>query len=146
MKLNWGAAVAGVYTAFALATSAFVAFAMGRPVDLVQTDYYAQSLRQDERMEALDNAERLGAAAGIVVVDRVIDVALPPGHVATARGTITLYRPSNASADRKADVSLDAAGRQRVSLSDAVPGLWIVQVAWTAQGRSYYFERQITVP
>ena len=146
MQLNWGAAVAGIYTAFALATTAFVTFAMGRPVDLVQPDYYAQSLRQDERMEARANADRLGAAAGSVLVDRAVDIALPPAHAATAKGTITLYRPSNAAADRKADISLDAAGRQRVSLDKAVPGLWIVQVAWTAQGRSYYFERQITVP
>lgn len=146
MRLNWGAAVAGIYTAFALATTAFVTFAMGRPVDLVQPDYYAQSLRQDERMEAVANAEHLGAMAGIAVVDRAVEVALPPAHAATAKGTITLYRPSNASADRKAEVSIDAAGRQRVSLDKAAPGLWIVQVAWTAQGRAYYFERQITVP
>lgn len=145
MQLNWGTAIAGVYTTFALATAGFVTFAMGRPVDLVQPDYYAQSLRQDERMEALANADRLGAAAGMVLTDHTLEVVLPSTHRVTAKGTITLYRPSNASADRKIDLALDAAGRQRMSLDDAAPGLWIVQIAWTAQGRDYYLERRINL-
>jgi len=146
MKWNWGHAIAAVYVTFALATSAFVTFAMRRSVDLVRADYYDASLRQDERLQAIDNAGRLGAEAGIAADGRSIAVALPPSQRASARGSITLYRPSNASADRRVDLSIDAAGRQRIAMQDALPGLWLVQLAWTADGRDFYLERAVTLP
>jgi hypothetical protein len=146
MKVNWATGVALVYSAFALSTSAFVTFAMSRSVDLVRADYYAESLRHDDRLEAIDNATRLGSAAAIVAQARSVEIALPPSQRATARGTITLYRPSSASADRHIDLAIDAGGRQRVAMDDAARGLWIVQLAWSAGGRDFYLERPITIP
>lgn len=146
MKLNWGTGVAFVYSAFALSTIAFVTFAMSRSVDLVRADYYAESLRHDDRLQAIANAARLGSAAAVVAHDRSIQIELPPSQRATARGTITLYRPSSAAADRHLDLTIDAAGRQRVAMDDAARGLWIVQLAWSAGGREFYLERPITVP
>ena len=60
MTFNWGTGIALVYTAFALATSAFVAFAIERHVDLVSPDYYARSLQLDRRMAAERGAAELG--------------------------------------------------------------------------------------
>ncbi|HET7697600.1 MAG TPA: FixH family protein [Vicinamibacterales bacterium] len=144
MKVSWGAAIAGVYTLFALSTAGFVAFAMSRPVDLVRPDYYAESLRQDERMQAAANAEGLDPAALVREAGRSIEIALPSA-LRPVRGTITLYRPSNAAADRHVDLSLDADGRQRVAMQDAAAGLWIVQLAWTSAGREFYVERPISL-
>jgi hypothetical protein len=146
MKFNWATGVVFVYSAFALSTTAFVTFAMSRSVDLVRADYYAESLRHDDRLQAIDNAARLGSAAAVVAQAGSIEIALPPSQRATARGTITLYRPSSAAADRHLDLTIDAAGRQRVAMGDAAPGLWIVQLAWSAGGREFYLERPITVP
>lgn len=150
MKWNWGTAIAAAYITFALATTTFVTFAMSRSVDLVRADYYAESLRQDEHLQAIDNAYRLGSAAAII--DRTgadthsVEIALPPSQRGTARGTITLYRPSNAAADRRINLSIDPAGRQLVAIPAVARGLWIVQLAWTADGREFYLERRITLP
>src|SRR3954471_7249234 len=59
LHVNWGTGVAVVYTAFAVATSAFVVFALRRPVDLTAADYYAQSLREDQQMEAVRHTSDL---------------------------------------------------------------------------------------
>ena len=150
MKWNWGTAIAAVYITFALATTTFVTFAMGRSVDLVRADYYAESLRQDEHLQAIDNAFRLGTAVAITdgtgADDRSIEIVLPPAQRRTARGTITLYRPSDAAADRRIDLSIDPEGRQRVTMPAGAPGLWVVQLAWTAEGREFYLERAVTIP
>src|SRR5262245_30863814 len=117
VSLSWGTAIALVYAAFAAATMAFVVFALRRPVDLVSADYYEQSLRQDRQMDAERNARALGDAASIVQAgDRSLMLSLPAAQAADARGTVTLYRASDASADRIVTLSTDTAGRQRIAL------------------------------
>ena len=145
IEMNWGTGIALVYTSFAVATTGFVAFAMGRSVDLVSPDYYAESLRQDQRMDAERNARALQPAPGIRVIGRVAEIVLPPAHAAGARGTITFYRPSNSHADRTFPLALSKDGEQRLQIDRMQIGSWLVQVRWTVSGRDYYFEQPVFV-
>lgn len=146
LRVNWGAGIAITYTLFAVSTSAFVAFAMGRRVDLVSADYYVQSLQVDERMEATRNGFALGEAlrvekeSGAVVVTYHVDVP------SAAAGRIRLYRSADATADREVAMSLDAGGRQRVSIAGLAPGAWRLQLEWQMHGRPYFVEQALTLP
>jgi len=144
IRMHWGAAVAAAYLTFASATMAFVVFAMRRPVDLVSTDYYAASLREDQQMDAIRNAQDLREAASVMQSGaRMVMVALPAVQASAARGTVTLYRASNASEDRVITLAPDATGHQQVSLEGLQSGLWSVRVRWTAQGRDFYLEQRV---
>jgi hypothetical protein len=144
ISLNWGTGIVFSYAAFAVATMAFVVFALRRPVDLVAADYYAQSLRQDQQMDAVRNARDLGAGAAIEQTgDRSVVVSIPRAQAAAARGTITLYRASDASADQVVDLRTDAAGRQEISLGGLKPGAWSVHVRWSAGDRNFYLEQRV---
>ena len=117
---------------------------MARPVDLVSPDYYAQSLRQDEHMEAVRNVHALGGAAGVEQPDaRTLVVRLPESQAARAQGTVTLYRASDASADRHVPLQVDGAGRQAIALDGLQAGHWTVKVQWTADGRAFYLEHEV---
>lgn len=144
LHMNWGMGVAAVYIAFAAATMGVVVFALRRPVDLVSADYYAQSLRQDQQMEAVRNTRELRDGASVVQTGaRLVVVALPAAQAPSARGTVTLYRASDASADRVFDLKTDASGRQRVSLEALQAGVWSVRVRWNAGGRDFYLEQGV---
>jgi nitrogen fixation protein FixH len=144
VRFNWGTGIALVYVAFAAGTLAFVVFAMTQTVDLVSPDYYAQSLRQNERMEAVRNAQALGALPAIVQTDgRRVLLTLGAGQAESARGTVTLYRASDARADRVLPLALDAAGRQEIPLEGMPAGHWTLKLDWTAGGRSYYVEQAV---
>ena len=144
ISFTWGTALAFVYATFATATMAFVVFALRRPVDLVSPDYYAQSLRQDRQMDAERNTRDLRDAASVVQTgDRALVVSLPAVQAAEARGTVTLYRASDASADRVVTLATDAAGRQRIALDGMQAGQWSVRVRWTVQGRDFYLEQRV---
>ncbi len=144
IRFNWGTGITLSYVAFAVATTGFVVFAMGRPVALVRGDYYAESLRQDQHMQAVQNARDLGAAVSIVGVDdRHVMLSLPSGQARSARGTVTLYRASDPGADRVLELAPGVDGRQPVSLSGLVAGHWLVQVRWRAGGRDYYVEQPV---
>jgi hypothetical protein len=123
-RLNWGTAIAAVYLAFAGATVSFVVFAVGRPVELVSADYYEQSLRHDAHMQAAANGDALGSELRITAAPdaSAIEIVMP-AQVRVASGTITLYRPSDRSADRAMPLVLDAFGRQRVAVGGAARGV-----------------------
>lgn len=147
-RFNWGTGIAVAYTAFALATIGFVAFAMTRTVDLVSPEYYAQSLEHDARMTARANAAALGASLVIDVRpdDGEVHVRWPAAMAANVEGMATLYRPSSAALDRTVRLAPDADGRQVLSLEGLAPGAWRLQVEWTAQGAAYYVERDLVTP
>jgi hypothetical protein len=162
MRINWGAAIAGVYITFAAATLSFVIFAVGRPVELVSADYYEQSLQHDAHRLAIANAEALGDAVRITGAEDApaVDIAigLPvemPGsmpsstsgpEIRAVTGTITLYRPSDRTADRVMPLALDAEGRQRVRVEGAAHGRWTVKLAWRDGQREFYRERIVWLP
>ena len=144
IAVNWGTGITLSYITFATATTAFVVFAVRRPVDLVSTDYYVQSLRQDQQMDAVRNTRDLGAQAAIVQPDgRSVAVSIPQAQAASARGTVTLYRASDASADRVFPLKTDAGGRQVFALDGLAAGVWMVRMRWNADGRDFYLEQRV---
>ena len=146
MTLNWGTGIAATYIVFAVATSGFVVFAMHRPVSLVSPDYYADSLREDQQLAAIRNAQTLATPPVIECDGRVrIRVSIPAEQASTARGSITLYRASDVSADRTLDLKPGADGEQEVWVGNLSRGLWLVKLRWSADGRDYYFERPVTL-
>jgi hypothetical protein len=144
-RWHWGHGIALVYGTFALATVGFVVFAMDQPVDLVSEDYYARSITLDARRAAEANARALGAGFTITTRETAVEVQWPAAAREGATGTLTLYRPSDARADRTAAMAPDADGRQPMSLSGLAPGKWMLQVEWQASGRTYYAEREVDV-
>jgi hypothetical protein len=145
MKWNWGTAIAAIYLVFAASTIGFVVFAMQRPVLLVRPDYYAQSLREDERIAARANALRLGAALSIASDGRDVRLSIPRDQATSARGSILLYRPSDPTADRTFAFTPDAEGEQDLRLAALPPGQWVVKLQWSAGGRDYDAEQPVTL-
>ena len=147
ITFNWGSGIAAVYTAFALATTGFVTFAMSQRVDLVSSDYYVQALRQDQRIAAEQNARSLRPAPAVVLTGSgQALVSLSPDQAGVAAGTITWYRPADPEADRTTRLVLDREGHQQLPLSGLPAGRWIVQVRWAARGIDYYFEQPVLLP
>jgi nitrogen fixation protein FixH len=146
-RFHWGAGVALFYAAFALATVAFVIFAIANPAALVTDEYYLEAMRHDRRIEAAANAR----AAGVVVTlareggRRVALLQLAPQSLVTGAGTVTWYRPSDAALDRAVPLALDDAGMQRIDITDLASGLWRMKVEWLVGGRPFYFEEAIMV-
>jgi hypothetical protein len=148
MKVNWGTGLAAVYILFAVGTLGVVAFAVAQPADLVSADYYSRSLQHDSRMEAERNGRALEPLLTMAVrPDRsAIELTLPPATRAGAQGTVTLYRPSDAAADRMTALAVDTAGRQAIDLASLPSGVWRVRLEWTGGGAPYFVERMVHLP
>ena len=146
MTLKWGTAVVAAYLTFAAATTGFVAFAMSRPVMLVRSDYYADSLREDQHLAARRNALSLADAARVTTNGRdCIYITIPSNQAVGARGVVTLYRASDPAADRTVVLTVDRAGRQDLNVAQLVRGAWLVQVRWSADGHEYDMEEPVVL-
>lgn len=148
LRWNWGHSVATVYTLFAACTIGFVVYAMEQRVDLVSDDYYEKSVALDARRAAETNARALGSAFAIneAAGGQALTVQWPASVTSGASGALTLYRPADATADRRIPMAPDASGTQTVSLAGLAPGRWMIQVEWTADGRAFYAEHRVIVP
>ena len=91
--------------------------------------------------------QALGAAFSCAMSPdgRVLSVRLPSGHGADARGTVTLYRPSDSRADQVVPLSVDASGEQQVVLLGLAAGRWRVQVEWETGETPYYHEQTMDI-
>jgi nitrogen fixation protein FixH len=147
LRVNWGTGIALAYALFVAGTTAFVIFALGRPVELVSADYYEQSLTYDQRLDAARRGDALGDAVRVAQAPdgRALIVRLPRERASASTGTLTLYRPSSEAADRVVPLALDAEGDQRVPLAGVAAGRWIVKIEWQSQGRRYYRQAAVQV-
>lgn len=146
-KLNWGVGISLVYLAFAAGTMTMVGIAASHRVDLVSDDYYARSLNVDAQMDAAERG-RLSDVRIELVADsrgRALRIIWPSGTTADARGVLTLYRPSMASADRTMAVEPRAGAAQVLPLSALERGRWNLQLRWTSAGHEHYIERALAV-
>ena len=147
VRMHWGFAVAIFYATFAASTVGFVAFAMSQDVDLVAEDYYARSLQHDAHMRAVANAAALGEALRVTSdpVAGVVRVRWPLEMAPHVRGSVTLYRPSNAHSDRRVPLVVPAAGTLSIPTTGLAAGHWRVQLQWSADGRDYHAERDLVL-
>lgn len=148
LRFHWGVGVALLYTVFALATVGFAIFAVANPAALVSTDYYGEANRHDRRIEATANG-RAADADLVMTADEagrpVAMLRVPPDHHRHSSGTVTWYRPSDASFDRTLPLDIDAQGVQRIALGGVPAGHWRVKVEWNVDGRPFYLERAVMV-
>ena len=145
-RVSWGTGIALTYAMFALATSGFVAFAMGHRVDLVSPDYYERSLELERRLNAKRNAMEIRDLVTLEQRPSTLAITFGMGEARSATGRILFYRSSDAQADREIPLALDAAGRQVVPLNGMKSGNWSLQIEWRLRDRDYYVERQLTLP
>lgn len=125
----------------------FVIFASRQKMDLVREDYYDQEIRFQKQIDRVQRSAPVLANANIDY-DRsgdCVTVRLPSVKQNNVGGSVSFYRPSDASLDTSVDLGLDGAGRQNVSVHSLAGGLWKVRVQWKMSGQEYFFERAIVI-
>lgn len=139
-RFHWGWRIAAVYTLFASATLAFVAFAFTVDVDLVRPDYYEHSLLHDDRMQARRAASSF-TDAQISLLHDTLMIRVPAEHRAVS-GTVEMYYPGSTHHDQRFALTTDATGTMIVPVPNVQPGKWEVTATWDYQGRTYEMSEQ----
>jgi hypothetical protein len=143
----WPVALVLFFIVFASYIVGFVIFACRQKMDLVREDYYDQEIRFQKQIDRVQRTAPVLADADIHY-DRagdLVTVRLPSVKRDNVGGTVSFYRPSDASLDSSVELGLDPAGQQSVSVRSLRSGLWKVRVQWKMSGREYFFEKPIVI-
>jgi nitrogen fixation protein FixH len=146
MKRNlWPYGIILAFVLFISGTIGLIVMASTQREDLVSSNYYEQELRYQHRLENLERAAQSGASVVYDSTNRRLLVSLPSSQRGVAvTGLVQFYRPSEAGWDRAVPLSPDAEGRQALDSSQLQPGLWKVELHWSAGGQEYLVDRSFT--
>lgn len=143
-RFHWGWRISLVYTAFALSTLGFVAFAMTQRVDLVRDDYYQESLRTTAAQDELARGRTAGvevAIHGPMIRITITDTTKRPSSLMA-----DLYRPDDPSLDQHHVVTVADNGAYEVPLVGVVSGSWRVKLQWKVDGVAFARDQAMMLP
>jgi nitrogen fixation protein FixH len=142
----WPIAITAWFLVFGGLVFSFTLFALRQKTDLVTSDYYEQEMQYQQQIERLGRTQGVKQQVTVeyVAAARQITVRLPKEHQ-SAQGTIRLYRPSDATADLRLRLTLDASATQTFDAARLQPGLWKVRVQWSVGGEEYYVDETVVI-
>ncbi len=144
--MNWGWKITIILAIYMIGIIAVVWYTMTLDVNLVAEDYYQQELAYEEQITRLKNTQSLAEKPTFTISpDRQLVVLSFPPAITPENGSITLYRPSDFTQDRKFKLALDAARQQGFVTASLKPGLWKAKVFWEENGKKYFQEFVIVI-
>jgi hypothetical protein len=141
--MNWGNSIVLVFVAFAAIIITMVTICMKQDdLHLVTQNYYEEEIKYQQHMDKVSNSEGLGhTVLKFDVPSSSLNVNLPKG----TKGTVHLFRPSDARLDQKFEVQNHTPSDKNLDLSSLKPGYWRVKVEWADQEKSYFQELKIFI-
>ena len=146
MKLSWGIKIAVLYAGFVVLIVTMVSLTMREKVDLVAKDYYAQELSYQDKINKVKRANALEQPLTWQVQPAALILKFPEQFKSSEiAGSVYFFRPSDASMDTTAYVSVDTAGVQVIPTAKLNKGVYKMQVNWEANKQTYYNEGIIRI-
>jgi hypothetical protein len=145
--MNWGLRIVLAFAIFAVLIFTMVFISMNQDINLVSTDYYKQEIEYEDQIQRERNTNSLEKLPEILIEKSTQQVVItfPPQLITqVADGYIHMFRPSDATKDKKYKLALDSSGIQKVSVSSSLRGLWKIKLYWNYGDQQYYMEKILT--
>ncbi len=144
--MSWGIKITTLYIGFVVLIVTMVVMTMRQKVDLVSKDYYAQELKFQDKIDKSNRANALIEPLNWMVSTGKIEINFPQEFKnQKINATINLFRPSDASLDKKIEVSSLLNGKQIISTSTLKAGVYKIQIEWNAGDKTFYNEGVIKI-
>ncbi|WP_113925205.1 FixH family protein [Cognataquiflexum aquatile] len=111
-------------------------------IHLVTQNYYEEEIKYQDQIEKMINANSLDYK--VLIYDnqlKKVDLRLPVG----SKGTMHLFRPSDARLDQKIDFDVTNPNANAFDLKSLKPGYWKLKLTWSENGVDYFHEEKINI-
>lgn len=145
MKFNWGTGITIAIIGF-MAFILFMVFkANNTSSDLYAKDYYNQELNYQDIINGKKNTTTLKSSIVVEELNDMVKINFPDElKSAEIKGTIFLYRPSNAKLDKQLKLKL-VNNSQSIDKTIIAKGNYTLKIIYQANNKSYYFENQLNI-
>jgi hypothetical protein len=114
--------------------------------ELVAKEYYANELKYQDRINAIDNEMKLAKSIDYFIHEHDIVISYPVKDMAhDFSGEIIFFRPSDASKDLKIKMIIDKNGTQSISKNILTKGVYKLCISWFNNNTNYYKEQVINI-
>ncbi len=145
-KFNWGTGIFMFIGLFLLSMVALIYFSSQQRFDLVETEYYPQSLEYQQQIDRIANARALSGKIMIEQQQNEIVFTYPDDLKGKAiKGTVHMFRPSDQYADFTDSLRFDTTMVQRISTERMDAGKYIAKITWKMDGKEYYHEENLRI-
>lgn len=143
--MNFGVKITILYVSFVALIITLVALCFGQKVELVSTDYYAQELKFQDKINATNNATNLKKSIDYLISPQHITLTIDTALVSKDfEGTVTLFRPSDSSKDVKLKMKF-ANYIQTIDTYKLAHGAYKLQLTWQSNHTNYFKEHIISI-
>jgi nitrogen fixation protein FixH len=144
--MNFGGKIVILYLSFVGLILTLVFMSYGQKVELVSTDYYAQEINFQQKINATNNEKSLSGSSITHVINGnsvilKIDSALLSNDF---KGTITFFRPSDSSKDFQLKMNF-VNNEQIIETKELIHGAFKLQLSWTSNEKNYFKEEVIFI-
>ncbi len=143
--MNWGNKLVLVFVAFAALMGTLVYKCMNQNFELVSKDYYGDELRYQDKIEGMNNANRVSDVTINNGVEQV-SIQLPKelkGLV--VEGEAWFYCSSNSANDRKLPITTNEEGVFIVEKSKLAKAAYTVKLTWKVGEDKYHSEQLLAL-
>jgi hypothetical protein len=141
--MNWGKGILIVIILFVAFMMTLVVISVRMDdIHLVTENYYEKEIKYQDQIDRERSAATLDRE--VLVFDAVAKsmvLDLPIG----AKGSLQLFRPSDARLDQELILDITDEGKTWVPLQALKSGYWRVQLTWTENGTDFYQEKKINL-
>lgn len=145
MKLSWSYRITFLYLGFVGIIVTLVTISSRNKEELVAKDYYAQELRYQEKINAINNEKALPESISHMVNEEGITLSCPPVMGKEVNGEISFYCPSNSKKDISFKMMFNEEGKQIISRNKLQSGIYKLKLSWNFSGKNYFKEEVITI-
>ncbi len=145
--MNWGYKIFLSFVAFTMFLGVLVYRSVQAKVNLVSEDYYKKEIMFQDHIDKMENELALEQSVNIVHNSKSNLLLIEfPKELEIKKARLTLYRPSNASMDRVWELQLGLDNVFEIATTSLSSGLWMAQIEWSDQTKSFYKEQNIFLP
>ncbi|MBI5323967.1 MAG: FixH family protein [Ignavibacteriae bacterium] len=143
---NWGFGIAALYILFVLSVAGTVIFASFQNVELVDKNYYSNSLVYQKQIDKKKNSNSLTDIIKIMQDKKYLVIIFPDEiSQSSLSGNILYFKPNDSRLDFKEILKTDSVNQYRIPLSRFVKGKWLVKIDWMGNGKEFYNEEEVTI-
>ncbi|MCW3114833.1 MAG: hypothetical protein JWR18_3229 [Segetibacter sp.] len=143
--MTWGTKLLLVFAAFALLMGTLVYLCMRQNFELVSKDYYKEELRYQEKIDGMNNANKIGNIVIKEIGDQ-ISIQLPKEVQGLAlKGQALFYCAVNSTKDRSILLDVNDEGLMLIDKSKLAKANYNVKLNWQIGKDKYYTEQTLIV-
>ena len=143
--MNFGSKITVLYLSFVGLILTLVFMCFGQKVELVSKDYYAQELKFQDKIDAINNEKGLSGSIRHSLNAKKIVLTIDSSLLSNDfEGTINFFRPSDSSKDIKLKMYFKDL-EQIIDGNELIHGAYKMQLTWVSNKKNYFKEEVIFI-